>query len=1160
MSIHKQTTIANPNQDQDPDQDPIKSPPPTIRRSSSSKFGEESQSSNSSLLSSLDSYGDDISGWLNDSISSATSTPQTDESSIYSLASLNQHLQELTLQLHLNHSKVTSQSSNQIHLLSNSIPKLSNQIQNIATSAGKSLNKLNALQEQSRPFAYPENDENSDEIDHLLVGSASHGEQQQNGSVSHKKQINLDGIQSVQSLEREAQVSKSLQRLAKLSKLSQRLEDSRNVLRDAEKWNSLSFDVKSALKVLPSNSTSSQSDDYLLPSLTSTTTASSTTSTTSSEPDLILASQHLSLAQSSLSFFTNSTTHQSRSDLLNELLELFQEIVRSKLKLVLKSKPINRDLAAILRLSMRRVGKEKVWSDWWMEERSRKVREDWNQVQLLEEAAASNAAENDYRPILKDWLPVFWNEVLALLNEEKLVQSSMDESRLVKELESTRNPSDTNQGDGLATSSSEIRSDHNQSASLMQFSEFILKNLNPTLSERIWNCYNYWNSKLSNSIKTKEENSMLKVNDDSKGGLDALVSINESMKDFSISFTQVLKKLDSSIKDEGKRKQSKIIEEWQIELFKPISSYLEHYENLERNELESAFKRSPLVKSESISQSKTLSETSPQSFRSRSELSISLAKNSIHRTNSLSLTLKSSSNSIVMDTFLSGIFSEDLEILKRLLKNHQSKFSSSSLEGEEEQQDEIDWEKFKILVQLLDLNQKAWKGMEDLRLIWLKERISNLNELGENVRNLSQLQGEAEGEDQTRKEKLQKELKSITEKFGTTEGHLAFFLNSSNLDETSTPELSNSLQPLLSQILPQSSRALLLHLRFLHEYVQTVLLSPLLFTLKHYSTLPQWNSNSSSSSTMKNEYELNLPSFSLSNTEEMNKLIENCLNLPRLLEWGLGGDGGQFLGFGFEWLKGGRLEREESRRKRIEQSNSSSSSSSQNSSKRKSLAATSSTSQQSKLNHSSSTDLLIPGESISKDSLLPIYLRSLLDHLLFHFTFETLPRIRILSENGKNQLKTDLESLKNILEALGMVEDPSREGIEDGDDEYQDEIRKKGNGLKRLENFREILELNEEISIKLFNRDLSSIDLTSLAQESLEKDKLSKKDRIGQDQSNGNPTEGAEEDQIGKEGKGLEMDEERIQKEVERLTRLRRSKVFDLVGKMRGWTRNNVKR
>lgn len=368
-----------------------------------------STSTPSSLASDFDSYEDDISSWLNDSISSCIPNSSNSQLSISSLSCLDEHLSTLSFQLHLHHSRASQQTSIQINNASNSIPKLSNQISSISNHAQRSLLKLEKLKQSSLAYV-PANKqkEHSNEM-------ASKEGLQLNGNgihVIHEK----EGEQSLIANRKQEDISNSLSRLTTLSLLSSRLSSSRDVLRDAEKWSTLAYDVQSALGIKVKASSDSDYPDSVLPSL-SLSIPSSTSN--SSEPDLISASTHLSLAISSLSFFSNSSTHSKRSQLLTSLLSQFSEIVGLKLTEALKKKPFNIGLVRNLREGMMKVGMENQWLEWWREERTEKVKQEWNKVELLEEFDDSNSKEpGAYEIAFKDWLPHFFNEVLALINEE----------------------------------------------------------------------------------------------------------------------------------------------------------------------------------------------------------------------------------------------------------------------------------------------------------------------------------------------------------------------------------------------------------------------------------------------------------------------------------------------------------------------------------------------------------------------------------------------------------------------------------------------------------------------------------------------------------------------------------------------------------------------
>jgi hypothetical protein len=87
----------------------------------------------------------------------------------------------------------------------------------------------------------------------------------------------------------------------------------------------------------------------------------------------------------------------------------------------------------------------------------------------------------------------------------------------------------------------------------------------------------------------------------------------------------------------------------------------------------------------------------------------------------------------------------------------------------------------------------------------------------------------------------------------------------------------------ISLSLFQSFRsALLNHVQSIHRHLTDMILSPLMPNLQNYATLPFWSASRLPGSV--NDYDLNIPSFSLGPTEEMSRIGEALLDLPRLLE------------------------------------------------------------------------------------------------------------------------------------------------------------------------------------------------------------------------------------------------------------------------------------
>lgn len=243
-----------------------------------------------------------------------------------------------------------------------------------------------------------------------------------------------------------------------------------------------------------------------------------------------------------------------------------------------------------------------------------------------------------------------------------------------------------------------------------------------------------------------------------------------------------------------------------------------------------------------------------------------------------------------------------------------------------------------------------------------------------------------------------------------------------------------------SALFIQAQSTLLKQVKGVQQHLVDVTLAPLLAHMEVYTQLPIWQANRLPGSV--NEYELAMPTFSLSPTEEMSKIGEGLLNLPRLLEvW----NDNQSLRWAMQGLPFIATEEEKQAdisvtvdRNDINTSpsinrRSSFQAAATGSSVANPLTSPSSERRQTLHRHTSSLAAIatqtgtnsistapLDNTTTSSTTMLQTYLSSIALSLVSHIVSLVLPSIVKLTTAGSLQLVADLEYLLNILSALNV--------------------------------------------------------------------------------------------------------------------------------------------
>jgi hypothetical protein len=197
----------------------------------------------------------------------------------------------------------------------------------------------------------------------------------------------------------------------------------------------------------------------------------------------------------------------------------------------------------------------------------------------------------------------------------------------------------------------------------------------------------------------------------------------------------------------------------------------------------------------------------------------------------------------------------------------------------------------------------------------------------------------------------------------------------------------------LPRILIQARKAVHDFAKVCQDSLQRTILSPLQRYLNSYSTLPVWSQPDDQKS-RSGGINLQIPSFSLSPSDTMQRVAEGLLNLPRLFEVYVEDDA---LSFSLNTLP---FVDSETIRLISEQSEAITATPPMQR-RRPSLAP-------------------IKTQPIDPEVISSAWLYSLGMSLVNHITSDVLPQISSLSKGGAAQLSSDLEYLSNIVRALNV--------------------------------------------------------------------------------------------------------------------------------------------
>ncbi|KAL7008571.1 hypothetical protein EMMF5_001833 [Cystobasidiomycetes sp. EMM_F5] len=226
---------------------------------------------------------------------------------------------------------------------------------------------------------------------------------------------------------------------------------------------------------------------------------------------------------------------------------------------------------------------------------------------------------------------------------------------------------------------------------------------------------------------------------------------------------------------------------------------------------------------------------------------------------------------------------------------------------------------------------------------------------------------------------------------------------------------------------------------FLHD----IILAPILSILKTYSALPYWSQSSDVRPEGSARFDLNIPKFSLSPSEQITRVGEGLFNLPGMFEVYAADDA---LGFSLETLPG--LDTDTIRQLRKDHPNSSlglialhtspqPSPHLQAHRHRASMSLSGNEFLSSPIDHTPRKSPIISthhssfsqshnsansaqSTPLDAETVVSAWLSSLTRSVLLHIAKDVLPSIRALSKHGAEQLLSDLSYISNVAKALDV--------------------------------------------------------------------------------------------------------------------------------------------
>ncbi|KAG2015445.1 hypothetical protein CC2G_008718 [Coprinopsis cinerea AmutBmut pab1-1] len=731
--------------------------------------------------------------------------------------------------------------------------------------------------------------------------------------------------------------SAALDNLHQLDTIKNRMESAREVLQEAESWSTLEMEVTTLI----------------------------------GERSYAKAAERLSEASKSMVVFQNTPEYDPRRALMVNLQNQLEASLSSALVAAINSQDVAacKDYFSIFSVIQR----ESEFRNYYNAARRTTI------VTLWQNANLSDSDNNDKsatgpRQSFAEFLPKFYSSFLALLNAE-------------------RNPISSIFPDPPAT--------------LAHFLSSTMSALQPTFSHRLSSFTNYHGEACLSQLVT-----VLKATEDFATGV---WKVMEKLQD---SDTARPKQLSPSERPSGHRRRSSRMSiswrpgqprpasltlgggsstsestEWDQELFQPFLDLQVDYSSLERRFLDHSLLE--IISSDTRDNIQDLERA--RLFRERAVDIVGIAEGSMVRCKSFTHGYGSAGLVQALDGFFASfVDSWTAELGSQPSSSQNYAPSSSELDLADLDYSAKDWSAIQLMLHMLG----SARTVSDRVTTFETKLRSFLTQISSHFRM-------AQADPQNFTIAATKGETQLLEQSTLNSAELFSLLSS--VDETHppttaliTPHSSSFRQSTFQQpptpepLLTETRSSLSTFAKTCQVSMQSTILSPLRLHLSTYPSLAIWSSREDPQSALAAD--LNIPTFSLSPSDSMQRVAEGLLNLPRLFEVYADDDA---LGFSLqtlpyvdpEMLKASEQQHPEA------------------------------SSQPGGGHHRRTSVAFVKPTPLDPEVISSAWLISLGHTFVAHLTKDVLPSISSLTSAGAAQLASDLEYLTNIVRALNVEND-----------------------------------------------------------------------------------------------------------------------------------------
>lgn len=781
-------------------------------------------------------------------------------------------------------------------------------------------------------------------------------------------QASLRKLQYASTSAESSETKNALERLHYLDNVKRGMEAARDVLREAESWSSLESEVSSLL----------------------------------SEQSYEKAAETLSEAAKSMVVFQNTPEYDSRRSLMVSLQNQLEASLSSALVAAINSQ----DVAVCQNYFsiFKNIQREAEFRNYYYGSRRGSLTATWQKVRLRE-ADAEGIPEMVSLQTFTAFLPSFFGSFLALLETERTSIPSIFPdppatlSSLISSILSSLQPTFSQRLSSVASSHgphtlTEIISGYTAAIEFANSTENIMEKVTYTTSPHL----QHTNSEDSTTSDTTSK-----------------VSRRRSR----LSISRRMSRTSMSLNHPSNTQYMLGDQEWQQELFEPFLDYQVDYGSLEQKLLAERLEQITVAENTAPGRSKDGSRW----LRERSVDAFSLADQSLSRC----MTFTHGYGFVGLVQALDSVFSSILESSNEHIstENRPLSMDSSVLNGGDDLSDmdytTQDWSRIQTYLRLLG----AAHGFSDRLGTFESKMRTALVQVSENIRTAQSdafspaksLSGAPKGALQILAQSTlnSMELQNLL-KLVEPDPQQQFL----GLTPMASPRIpyNTPLQPL--NVLISTRGAVSDFARSCQISLQKTILSPLHKHLAPYASLPIWSSSKPAPSRLPGGTgaltEIQVPVFSISPSDTVQRVAEGLLNLPRLFEVYADDDA---LAFSIETLP---FVDEDLLKSVAEQSHS------------EVHPNSSSVGPTPGIHHSRRSSsialkappagLVIPTYTaptvLSPEAVSAAWLSSLALSLLTHLTTSVLPKIKTLTSTGAAQLSSDLGYLSNVVQALNV--------------------------------------------------------------------------------------------------------------------------------------------